>query len=206
MKVPISWLKDFVDIDLSIEELAHRMTLAGLEVEEIHYIGLPKPQGKQQYKITGFSWEPGKIVVGAIHEVMPHPNADRLVLCKLDDGQQIHTVLTGAPNLYEYKGKGELAQPLKVAYAREGATIIDAYTPGNNTAVLKRKKIRGVESYSMACSERELGISDEHEGIILLDDDAPVGLPLGRLYGRCRLRYCHHAELRTRCQYYRRRT
>jgi phenylalanyl-tRNA synthetase beta chain len=178
MKVPISWLKDFVDIDISIEELAHRMTLAGLEVEEIHYIGLPKPQGKQQYKITGFSWEPEKIVVGAIHEVMPHPDADRLVLCKLDDGQQIHTVLTGAPNLYEYKGKGDLAQPIKVAYAREGATIIDAYTPGNNTAVLKRKKIRGVESYSMACSERELGISDEHEGIILLDEDAPVGLPL----------------------------
>jgi phenylalanyl-tRNA synthetase beta chain len=178
MKVPISWLKDFVDIDLSIEELAHRMTLAGLEVEEIHYIGLPKPQGKQQYKITGFSWEPEKIVVGAVHEVMPHPDADRLVLCKLDDGQQIHTVLTGAPNLYEYKGKGDLAQPIKVAYAREGATIIDAYTPGNNIAVLKRKKIRGVESYSMACSERELGISDEHEGIILLDDDAPVGLPL----------------------------
>ena len=49
MKVPISWLKDFVDIDLSIEELAHRLTLAGLEVEEIQYIGLPKPQGQQQY-------------------------------------------------------------------------------------------------------------------------------------------------------------
>ena len=71
MKVPISWLKEFVDIDLPIEDLAHRMTLAGLEVEEIHYIGLPKPQGKQQYKITGFSWEPENIVVGAIHEVMP---------------------------------------------------------------------------------------------------------------------------------------
>jgi phenylalanyl-tRNA synthetase beta chain len=114
---------------------------------------------------------------------MPHPNADRLVLCKLDDGQQIHTVLTGAPNLFEYKGKGQLAQPLKVAYAREGATIIDAYTPGDNTTVLKRRKIRGVESYSMACSERELGISDEHEGIIILDSDAPVGLPLADYMG-----------------------
>jgi len=183
MKVPISWLKEFVDVDLPIEELAHRMTLAGLEVEEIRYIGLEKPGGKQQYKISGFSWEPDKIVVGAIHEVMPHPNADKLVLCKLDDGQQIHTVLTGAPNLYEYKGKGSLPQPLKVAYAREGATIIDAYTPGNNTAVLKRKKIRGVESYSMACSERELGISDEHEGIIILDQDAPVGMPLAEYIG-----------------------
>jgi phenylalanyl-tRNA synthetase beta chain len=183
MKVPISWLKDFVDIDLPIEELAHRMTLAGLEVEEIRYIGLPKPEGKQQYKITGFSWEPDKIVVGAIHEVMPHPDADRLVLCKLDDGEQVHTVLTGAPNLFEYKGKGELEKPLKVAYAREGATIINAYEPGNKPTVLKRKKIRGVESYSMACSERELGISDEHEGIIILDDNAPVGVPLADYIG-----------------------
>jgi phenylalanyl-tRNA synthetase beta chain len=183
MKVPISWLKEFVDFDLSIEELAHRMTLAGLEVEEIHYIGLPKPQGKHQVKITGFSWDPDQIVVGAIHEVMPHPNADRLVLCKLDDGEQMHTVLTGAPNLFEYKGTGELEQPLKVAYAREGATIIDAYTPGHNTTVLKRRKIRGVESYSMACSERELGISEEHEGIIILDNDAPVGLPLADYIG-----------------------
>ncbi len=66
---------------------------------------------------------------------------------------------------------------------REGATIIDAYTPGNSTAVLKRKKIRGVKSYSMACSERELGISDEHEGIILLPEDAPIGLPLADFMG-----------------------
>jgi len=178
MRVPISWLKDFVDITLPIEELAHKLTIAGLEVEEIQYIGLPKPIGPQHYKITGFSWEADKIVVGAILEVMPHPNADKLVLCKLDDGDQIHTVLTGAPNLYAYKGLGPLDEPIKVAYAREGATIINAYEPGNNPTKLKRKKIRGVESYSMACSERELGISDEHEGIILLDDDAPVGKPL----------------------------
>ena len=193
MKVPLSWLKEFVDIDLSIEELAHRLTLAGLEVEEIRYIGLPRPDDdlslssghtrKQETKISGFSWDPEKIVVGAIHEVMPHPDADRLVLCKLDDGEQIHTVLTGAPNLYEFKGKGELPQPLKVVYAREGATIINAYEPGNKPTVLKRKKIRGVESYSMACSERELGISDEHEGIIILPDDAPTGMPLADYIG-----------------------
>ena len=183
MKVPISWLKDFVDIDLPIEELAHKLTIAGLEVEEIRYVGLPKPEGQQQYKITGFSWAPDKIVVGAIYEVMPHPNADKLVLCKLDDGEQIHTVLTGAPNLYEYKGTGPLETPLKVAYAREGATIINAYEPGNKPVKLKRKKIRGVESYSMACSERELGISDEHEGIILLDPDAPTGAPLADYIG-----------------------
>jgi phenylalanyl-tRNA synthetase beta chain len=178
MRVPISWLKEFVDITLPIEELAHKLTLAGLEVEELHYVGLPKPEGQHRLKITGFSWEPEKIVVGAIREVMPHPDADKLVLCKLDDGEQIHIVLTGAPNLYKYKGKGPLDTPLKVAYAREGATIINAYEPGNNPIKLKRRKIRGVESYSMACSERELGISDEHEGIIILDDDEPVGVPL----------------------------
>ncbi len=179
MKAPISWLKDFVDITLPLEDLAHQLTIAGLEVEEIRYVGLPKPQDKRQrFKISGFSWERDKIVVAAIHEVMPHPNADRLVLCKLDDGEREHIVLTGAPNLLPYRGTGPLDTPLKVAYAREGATLIDAYTPGGGTVKLKRKKIRGVESYSMVCSERELGISDEHEGIILLDPDAPTGTPL----------------------------
>jgi phenylalanyl-tRNA synthetase beta chain len=183
MKVPISWLKEFVDIDLPLEELAHKLTIAGLEVEAIRYVGWPLPAGKQQFKISGFAWECDKIVVGVIHEVMPHPDADRLVLCRLDDGQQTHMVLTGAPNLFAYKGIGPLEKPLKVAYAREGATIINAYEPGNKPTMLKRKKIRGVESYSMACSERELGISDEHEGIILLDDDAPVGAPLADYLG-----------------------
>lgn len=180
MKLPLSWIKEYVDIDLSVEDLAHKMTLAGLEVEEVRYVGYPLPDGDQrrEAKITGFAWHPDEIVVGAIHEVMPHPDADKLVLCKLDDGKEIHTVLTGAPNLYEFKGLGPLDEPLMVAYAREGATIINAYEPGNKPTKLKRKKIRGVESYSMACSERELGISDEHEGIIILPSDAPVGIPL----------------------------
>ena len=179
MQTPLSWLKDFIDIDLSIDDLAYRLTMAGLEVEAVHVVGLPMPESdKLAYKLSGLAWESDKIVVGAIHEVMPHPNADRLVLCKLDDGKHEHIALTGAPNLFYYKGKGTLDHPLKVAYAREGATIVDAYTPGHKTTKLKRRKIRGVESYSMACSERELGISDEHEGIIILDDDAPVGVPL----------------------------
>ena len=186
MKVPITWLKEYVEISLPIEDLAHKLTLAGLEVEEICYVGLPLPQGKtHETKITGFSWGPEEIVVGEISEVMPHPDADRLVLCKLDDGKEIHTVLTGASNLFPYKGKGPLETTLKVVYAREGATIIDAYNENDSTAttILKRKKIRGVESYSMACSEKELGISDEHEGIILLDGDAPTGMPLVEYLG-----------------------
>ncbi|HEX9617443.1 MAG TPA: phenylalanine--tRNA ligase subunit beta, partial [Anaerolineales bacterium] len=177
-----------VDIDLSIEDLARRLTVAGLEVEEIRYVGLPMPAGttegrsgahlRQETKTSGLEWDPDKIVVGAILEVMPHPNADRLVLCRLDDGLQEHVVLTGAPNLFPYKGQGPLEKPLKVAYAREGARIYDGHQPGQVPTTLKRAKIRGVDSYSMACSEKELGISDEHEGVILLDEDAPTGMPL----------------------------
>ena len=124
-------------------------------------------------------------MVGEVREVMPHPDADRLVFCRLNDGEKEHVVLTGAPNLFPYLGKGTLDPPLKVAYAREGATIIDAYNESKEMSVttLKRKKIRGVESYSMACSERELGISDEHEGIILLDQDAPTGQSLAEYMG-----------------------
>ncbi|MDD2696424.1 MAG: hypothetical protein PHD58_10925, partial [Anaerolineales bacterium] len=189
MKAPLSWIKDFVDITLPLEELAHRLTMAGLEVEEIRYVGLPLPKTVEQAragkgsqrlvtKITGIEWDPETIVVGAIHEVMPHPNADRLVLCRLEDGKQEHIILTGASNLFQYKGKGPLEKPLKVAYAREGAKIFDGHQPGQMLVTLKPAKIRGVESYSMACSEKELGISDDHEGIILLDDDAPIGSPL----------------------------
>jgi phenylalanyl-tRNA synthetase beta chain len=190
MKVPVSWLRDFVDIDISIPELARRITMAGLEVEEIHYVGLALPgaesmrsSGSYEMNITGIGWDPATIVVASISEVMPHPNADRLVLCKLFDGQVEHIVLTGAPNLFEYKNAGPLAKPLKVAYAKEGARIYDGHQPGQVLTTLKRTKIRGVDSYSMACSEKELGISEDHEGIILLDEDAPVGIPLADYMG-----------------------
>jgi phenylalanyl-tRNA synthetase beta chain len=187
MNIPVSWLKEFVDTgDMSIETIARKLTLAGLEVKEIRYVGWPMPdleKDRSDFTVSGLTWDPEKIVVGAILEVMPHPNADRLVLCRLDDGQQEHTVLTGAPNLFEFKGKGPLEEPIKVAYAKEGARIFDGHQQGEQVMNLKRAKIRGVESYSMACSEKELGISDEHEGIIVLDDDAPVGVPLADYMG-----------------------
>ncbi len=191
MKVPLSWLKDFVDISLSIPELARRLTLAGLEVEGIQIVGLPMPEGpveghgshSNEFKISGIAWDPEKIVTASVSEVMPHPNADRLVLCRLYDGQQEHIVLTGAPNLYPYKGQGPLPAPLKVAYAKEGAHIYDGHQPGQELTTLQRAKIRGVDSYSMICSEKELGISDDHEGVILLDEDAPAGIPLADYMG-----------------------
>jgi phenylalanyl-tRNA synthetase beta chain len=189
MKVPISWLKDFVDIPVPLTELCHLLTMAGLEVEGVQLVGLALPAEESDrafhhgQKIEGLSWEADKIVVAAVYEVMPHPNADRLVLCRLEDGEGEKIVLTGAPNLYPYKGQGRLDKPLKVPYAREGAHIYDGHQPGQVLTTLKRARIRGVESYSMICSEKELGISDEHEGVIILDDDAPVGIPLADYMG-----------------------
>jgi phenylalanyl-tRNA synthetase beta chain len=183
MKVPLSWLKDFIELKgLSVEDIARKLTLAGLEADEILYVGLPMPEyqegEKHEFKTSGIAWDREKIVVGEIREVKPHPNADRLTLLDLYDGEKDQVVLTGAPNIFHLKGTGKLVKPIKVAYAKEGATLYDGHAAGLQLMTLKRAKIRGVDSYSMACSEKELGITDEHEGIIILDDDAPVGMPL----------------------------
>lgn len=188
MKIPLSWLKDFIDLEgLSVEDIARKLTLAGLEVEEIRYVGLPMPEykdgEKHEFKTSGIAWDREKIVVGEIREVKPHPNADKLTLLDLYDGRQDQVVLTGAPNIFHLKGTGRLEKPIKVAYAKEGATLYDGHAEGQVLMTLKRAKIRGVESYSMACSEKELGIAEEHEGIIILDDDAPVGMPLADYMG-----------------------
>ena len=188
MKIPLSWLKDYIDLDgLTVEDLARKLTLAGLEVDEILYAGLEMPTykdgDKHEFKTSGISWDREKLVVAEIREVRPHPNADRLTLLDLFDGKEQQTVLTGAPNIFHLKGTGKLSKPIKAAYAKEGATLYDGHADGLLLMTLKRTKIRGVESYSMVCSEKELGISEEHEGIILLDDDAPVGMPLADYMG-----------------------
>ncbi len=193
MKIPLSWLKDYIDLDgLSVEDIARKLTLAGLEVDEIKYAGLPMPDAtasgmhsseRHEFKTSGIAWDREKLVVAEIRAVMPHPNADRLTLLDLFDGTEQQTVLTGAPNLFPLKGTGKLPKPIKAAYAKEGATLYDGHAEGLQLMTLKRTKIRGVESYSMVCSEKELGISDEHEGILLLDDDAPVGMPLADYMG-----------------------
>lgn len=188
MKIPISWLRDYIDLDgLSVEDIARKLTLAGLEVDEIKYAGLPMPEykdgEKHEFKTSGISWDHEKLVVAEIREVKAHPNADRLTLLDLFDGKESQTVLTGAPNIFHLKGTGKLDKPIKAAYAKEGTTLYDGHAEGLQLMTLKRTKIRGVESYSMVCSEKELGISEEHEGIILLDDDAPVGMPLADYMG-----------------------
>src|SRR5512142_3291013 len=188
MKLPISWLKDFIDLDgLSVQDIARMLTLAGLEVDAIQYAGLPMAPAVKgeahEFKTSGIGWDRDKIVVAEIREVMPHPNADRLTLLDLYDGSKEQTVLTGAPNIFHLKGQGKLPKPLKVAYAREGSVLYDGHAEGLQLTTLKRTKIRGVDSYSMVCSEKELGISEDHEGIILLDEDAPVGVPLADYMG-----------------------
>ncbi len=173
MKVSLSWLKDYVDITIPLPELARRLTLAGLEVETIETIGLPGAE---------LPWPPDKIVVGEIRAVQPHPDADRLVLAEVEyGGPQTEVVVTGAPSLLERRGQSGLH--LKVAFAMEGAALYDGHAEGRRVVKLKASKIRGVPSRAMVCSEKELGLSDEHVDIIYLDDDAPVGTPLADYLG-----------------------
>jgi phenylalanyl-tRNA synthetase beta chain len=156
VRVPLKWLREYVDITLTPSELARRLTMAGTEVNAI--------------LTTGRDWE--KISVAEVVDVSPHPNADRLRLTTVDlDGEQM-TVVCGAPNV---------AAGQKVAFARVGAELIDGHT--GEPTILKPAKIRGVESAGMVCSEKELGLSDSHEGILVLPEDAPVGTPLGEYLG-----------------------
>ena len=125
-------------------------------------------------------WDPELIIVGQISAVKAHPNADRLVLVDIDYGaSQTEQVVTGAPNLFQYKDQQHLPV-LKVAFARAGAVLIDAYSDEQPRPKkkLKPSKIRGIPSNGMVCSERELGLSEEHEGILILPEDAPIGMPL----------------------------
>ena len=155
MKVPISWLEEYVPITVPLEDLAHRLTMAGTEVDSIESTG---------------SYE--GVVVGLAKEVGPHPDADRLRLVQVDNGTKTLEVVCGAPNV---------ATGQKIAFASIGAVLTDAHT--GEERKLRKSKIRGVTSNGMVCSERELGMSDEHEGILVLPEDAPVGTPLGDYLG-----------------------
>ena len=153
MKLLLSWLRDYVDIDLPVPELARRLIDATAEVEG--------------WETIGANWDPERIKVAQVVAVEPHPNADRLRLATVETGSGQQRVVCGAPNLAVGK---------KVAFATEGAELIDGHT-GKPTK-LKLRPIRGVESAGMILSEKELGLSDNHEGILVLPDDAPVGRPL----------------------------
>ena len=149
MQFPESWLREFCNPSLSSQQLADTLTMAGLEVEEMVPVAPP------------FS----KIVIGAIVEAEQHPNADRLRVCKVDAGTgELLQIVCGAPNA---------RVGIKVPCALVGAEL----PPGEDGKpfLIKVGKLRSVESYGMLCSARELGLSDDHGGLLELAADAPVG-------------------------------
>jgi len=156
-RVPLRWLADYVDLTLPNEELARRLTIAGVEVSEIIS--------------SGGDWD--GVRVAEVVKVEPHPNADRLVLVTVHLGdKEYHRVVCGAPNV---------AAGQKVAFAPEGTRLIDGHT--GKPTLLKKATIRSVESAGMVLSEKELGISESHEGILVLPEEAPVGQPLSSVLG-----------------------
>lgn len=170
LRTPLSWLNDYVDPTLSPDELAERLTVAGLEVETVEKIGA--------------EWDPETLMVGEVLKVAPHPDADRLCLVTVGYGANDPlTVVTGAPNLLHYRNDPMPDAPLKVPFARVGAVVIDGHAEDGRTMKLKPGKIRGVVSEGMVCSEMELGLSDAHEGIMILPSDAPTGQPLAEYLG-----------------------
>ncbi len=173
MRVPVSWLKDYVDITIPVELLAERLTLAGLEVGSIEYLGVPQRhiEGVRWPESRHLVWDREKILLAAIREVKPHPNADRLVLAMVDyGGAELEQCVTGAPNLFDFKGQGPLEQPLWTAWAAEGAEVWDGHSDEPKRMILKEKPLRGIPNRSMVCSEKELGLSDSHEGVIVFFD------------------------------------
>ncbi len=176
MRVPLSWLRDYVDFDLSIEEVAQLLTNAGLEVESITRVGLPG---------AALEWDRERVVLGRILRVEPHPDADRLVLATVDYGAaEPKVVVTGAPNLFPYLGRGDLSgEQLYSPFALEGATLYDGHKDGFVKTKLKGRPLRGIYNDAMLCSEKELGISEEHEGIILMTRRGDLSDHPGELEG-----------------------
>jgi phenylalanyl-tRNA synthetase beta chain len=155
MKVPLKWLGEYVHLTLPPDELAKKLTMSGTDVGAIETIG---------------GWE--TITVGEVVAIAPHPNADRLKLATVDLGGERLTSVCGAPNV---------APGQKIPFAPIGAQFLDSES--GQRIRLKKSKIRGVTSEGMICSERELGISDHHEGIMVLPPDAPVGIRLDEYLG-----------------------
>lgn len=152
MKVSLNWLKTYIDFDLSTTELADRLTMLGIEVESITELGVG---------LDG-------VVVGKVHSIRPHPNADKLVLCMVDIGDTDELqIVCGAPNVFE----GMFAPVAKI-----GTELPTGIT-------IKPAKLRGEESHGMLCSEKELGISDEASGLMELSNDIPLGKSITQALG-----------------------
>lgn len=157
MKVPLSWLKEYVNINIASEELAERLDKAGIRVENIE---------KKETRVSN-------IVSGKIVEFKKHPNADKLNMARVDTGGETLEVITAATNLRV----GDI-----VPLAKVGAILAD----GTN---IKETNLRGIKSYGMMCSVREIGLDlknlpqEEIEGVMRLSRDVPLGLPVKEIFG-----------------------
>ncbi len=144
MRVSLNWLREFVEINMSPEELCEHMTMLGLEIEAVERLA------------SGVS----NVVIGQIQSIEPHPSADKLVVCKTDIGNgDPLQIICGAKNMKE----GD-----RVPTACVGATL-----PGGFN--ITKRKMRGVESQGMMCSEQELGLGEDQSGLMILPTDAPIG-------------------------------
>jgi len=153
LKISLKWLRELIDLqEISNEEIISKLTAIGLEVESVE-------DYSSMYK---------NIVVGYVKEKQKHPNADKLSVTVVTDGQQEYQVVCGAPNCQANK---------KVVFAKVGAYIPEF------EQTLSKAKIRGIESFGMLCSEKELKLSDNHDGIMILEDNAPLGEEISKYFG-----------------------
>src|SRR5215510_6725853 len=157
MKVTLNWLRQYVDFDWSAEELAERLTMLGIEVE-----GMQKLGGEFE-----------GIVVAQVITRDKHPNADKLSVCRVNDGKGERQIVCGADN-FKAGDKVPLILP--------GASL--PARPGEPPFTIKVSKMRGVESQGMMCSAKELGLADDAEGLLILPADARVGQPFAEHLGR----------------------
>jgi phenylalanyl-tRNA synthetase beta chain len=147
MRVPYAWLRSYCDPGTDAEEAARRLTMAGTELERIEPVGVPRADG---------------FVVARVVSAEPHPNADRLRVCTVDDGERERTIVCGAPNV----AAGQL-----VALARPGALLADG-------TALEQAELRGVVSEGMILAEDEVGVGPAHDGTMVLDPALEPGAPL----------------------------
>ncbi len=179
MRVPLCWLADFVDPDLPPDDLAELLTNAGLEVKAIERFGVDGAE---------LPWPTDLVMAARILRVEPAPDADRLVLATVDHGaDSTRKVITGAPNLFPYLGEDLANADLWGALLLAGANYRNPYRDLKITR-LKPKKLRGMASDAMLCSAAELGLGEDHEGIILFEpaNELPElrpGRPLAEVLG-----------------------
>ena len=147
MKFSESWLREWVSPSLTTEELEVQVTMAGLEVDGVEAV----------------AGEFSGIVVGQVVSKEQHPDADKLSLCQVSDGNETFQVVCGASNVRE---------GLKIPFAKIGAVLP---TPDGKGFKIKKAKLRGLESFGMLCAESEMGMADSSDGLMELAENAPVG-------------------------------